>query len=105
MKLLTRVGVLAEIFTDQDSNFMSQLLVEVYSLLHVESIRTSPYHPQTDGFIERFNQTLKAMLRKAASEDGKDWDCLNPYLLFAYREVPQSFTGFSPSELLYGRQV
>lgn len=103
MKLLTRVGVLAEIFTDQDSNFMSQLLVEVYSLLHVESIRTSPYHPQTDGFIEIFNQTLKAMLRKAASEDGKD--CLNPYLLFAYREVPQSFTGFSPSELLYGRQV
>ena len=41
----------------------------------------------------------------AASKDGKDWDNLIPYLLFAYREVPQSSTGFSPFELLYGRQV
>ena len=46
--------------------------------------------------MERFNQTLKAMLKKAASEDGKDWDHLIPYLLFAYREVPQSSTGFFP---------
>ena len=45
------------------------------------------------------------MLRKGAKEDGKDWDLLIPYLLFAYREVPQASTGFSPFELLYGRQV
>ncbi len=45
------------------------------------------------------------MLRKAASESGKDWDKLLPYLLFAYREVPQASTGCSPFELLYGRAV
>ena len=45
------------------------------------------------------------MLRKAADEEGKDWDKLLPYLLFAYREVPQESTGFSPFELLYGRAV
>ena len=45
------------------------------------------------------------MLKKAATEEGKDWDQLIPYLLFAYREVPQASTGFSPFELLYGRQV
>ena len=39
------------------------------------------------------------------SKEGKDWDQLLPYLLFAYREVPQSSTGFSPFELLYGRTV
>ena len=58
-----------------------------------------------DGLVERFNQTLKAMLRRTAREEGKDWDKLLPYLLFAYREVPQSSTGFSPFELLYGRPV
>ena len=44
------------------------------------------------------------MLKKTAAE-GKNWDELLPYLLFAYREVPQASTGFSPFELLYGRQV
>jgi len=80
---------------------VSQLLAEVYHLLHIKPIRTSPYHPQTDVLVERFNQTLKSILRKTAKEEGKDWDKLLPYLLFAYREVPQSSTGFSPFEL-YG---
>ena len=37
--------------------------------------------------------------------EGKDWDKLLPFVLFAYREVPQASTGFSPFELVYGRQV
>jgi len=56
-----------------------------------------------DDLVERFNQTLKAMLRKAAQFEGKDWDKLFPFLLFAFQEVPQASTGFSPFELLYGR--
>ena len=55
VKLFTRVGVPAGSLTDQGSNFMSQLLVEVYNLLQIEPIRTSPYYPQTDGLVERFN--------------------------------------------------
>ena len=105
MKVFARVGIPQEILTDQGANFTSQLLREVYRLLHVQPIRTSPYHPQTDGLVERFNQTLKAMLRRAATDEGRDWDKLIPYLLFAYREVPQASTGFSPFELLYGRAV
>ena len=100
----SRVGIAREILTDQGSNFVSQLMTEVYRLLQVHPIKTSPYHPQTDGLVERFNQTLKAMLRKTAAE-AKDWDKLLPYVLFAYREVPQASTGFSPFELLYGRPV
>lgn len=105
VNLFARVGVPKEILTDQGSNFRSQLLQEVYRLLHVQPIRTSPYHPQTDGLVERSNQTLKTMLRKTAKEAGKNWDKLLPYVLFAYREVLQTSTGFFPFELLYGRQV
>ena len=105
VQIFSRVGIPEEILTDQGTNFMSQLLAEVYKLMRVKSIRTSPYHPQTDGLVERFNQTLKAMLRKTATSEGKDWDTLIPYVLFAYREVPQASTGFSPFELLYGRSV
>ena len=103
--LFARVGVPEEILTDQGTNFMSTLLQEVYRLLHVKRIRTTPYHPQTDGLVERFNGTIKSMLRKFVSRNQKDWDEYLPYLLFAYREVPQESTGFSPFELLYGRRV
>ena len=103
--LFARVGVPKEILTDQWTNFTSKLLAELYRLLHVKAVRTSPYHPQTDGLVERFNRTLKSMLRKTVNDEGKDWDKLLPYVLFAYREVPQSSTGFSPFELLYGRAV
>ena len=105
VQIFSRVGIPEEILTDQGSNFMSALLNEVYKLLKVKPIRTSPYHPQTDGLVERFNQTLKSMLRKTVTSEGKDWDKLIPYVLFAYREVPQASTGFSPFELLYGRTV
>ena len=54
--------------------------------------------------MERFNKTLKSVLRKFVNKEGRDWDRWLPYVLFAYREVPQSTTGFSP-ELLYGREV
>ena len=76
--------------------FSSQLLAELYRLLHFKAIRTSPYHPQTDRLVERFYQTLKLMLRKTADREGKDWDKYMPYLLFAYGEVPESSMCFFP---------
>ena len=93
--LFSRVGIPEEILSDQGANFMSELLQELYHLLHIRRIRTTPYHPQTDGLVERFNGTLKGMLRKFVGRGQKDWDEYLPYLLFAYREVPQESTGFS----------
>ena len=105
VKIFSRVGIPEEILTGQGSNFMSKCLSVVYKLIRIKLIRTSPYHPQTDGLVERFNKTLKAMLRKIATDEGCSWDKMLPYVLFAYREVPQASTGFSPFELLYGREV
>uniref|UniRef100_A0AAQ4PTP4 ribonuclease H n=1 Tax=Gasterosteus aculeatus aculeatus TaxID=481459 RepID=A0AAQ4PTP4_GASAC len=82
---------------------MSRTMRELYGLLGIKSIRTSVYHPQTDGLVERMNKTLKSMIRKFISEDERNWDNWLDPLLFAVREVPQASTGFSPFELLFGR--
>ncbi len=103
-RIISRVGIPKEILTDQGTAFMSRTLSELYELLGIKSIRTSVYHPQTDGLVERFNRTLKSMVRKFVKEDAKNWDKWLEPLLFAVREVPQASTGFSPFELLYGRQ-
>uniref|UniRef100_A0A9J7XB62 Gypsy retrotransposon integrase-like protein 1 n=1 Tax=Cyprinus carpio carpio TaxID=630221 RepID=A0A9J7XB62_CYPCA len=102
--LASRVGLPSEILTDQRTPFMSRLMADLCRLLRVKQLRTTVYHPQTDGLVERFNQTLKQMLRCVAAEDKRDWDLMIPYVLFGIREVPQAYTGFTPFELLFGRQ-
>lgn len=105
IQLFSRFGIPGEILTDQGTNFTSRLMGQLNTQLGIKAVRTTPYHPQTDGLVERFNQTLKNMLRKFVADTGKDWDKWLPFVLFAYREVPQASTGFSPFELLYGWQV
>ncbi|KAJ8401836.1 hypothetical protein AAFF_G00378070 [Aldrovandia affinis] len=56
------VGIPEEIITDQESNFNSKLMKQLHAELGIKGIRTTPYHPETDGLVERFNQTLKSML-------------------------------------------
>ena len=65
----------------------------------------TPYHPACKGLVERFNGTLKSMLKKLSEEQPKQWDRYIPALLFAYREATQESTGISPFQLLYGRHV
>ncbi|XP_053333593.1 uncharacterized protein LOC128507002 [Clarias gariepinus] len=101
----SRVGIPEEILTNQGTNFTSRLMKLLHQQLGITAIKTSPYHPQTDGLVEHFNQTLKNILRKFVSDTGRDWDKWLPFLLFAYREVPQASTDSSPFQLLYGWQV
>ncbi|CAM4650486.1 unnamed protein product [Caretta caretta] len=84
---------------------MSALLRCLWEKCGVRHDWASAYHPQSNGLVERFNGTLKMMLKTFMNQHPQDWDKYLPHLLFAYREVPQESTGFSPFELLYGRRV
>ena len=64
---------------------------------------TAPFHPQANGLVERFNGTLKSILKELAIEQPAQWDTFLPALLFAYLVAPQKSLGFSPFELLYGK--
>ncbi|XP_006812686.1 uncharacterized protein LOC100374860 [Saccoglossus kowalevskii] len=100
-----RVGFPEQVLTDQGTQFVSDVMREVSRLLSIKQLTTTPYHPQCNGLVERFNATLKGMLKRMCSERPKDWDRYIAPLLFAYREAPQASLGFSPFELLYGRTV
>ena len=102
--VFTKFGVPEEILSDQGSQFMSSLMKHTMALLGVDQIRTSPYHPQTDGMLERFHGTLKRMMQKRGNAS-KEWDMYLPYLCFAYRDSVHTATGFTPFQLLFGRDV
>ena len=103
--MFSRLGTPGEILSDQGSQFTSDTMKEVHALLGVKGVTTTPYHAMANGLVERFNGTLKTMLRKLCADKPQTWDRFIPALLFAYREVPQESTGYSPFELLYGRSV
>ena len=67
--------------------------------------RTTPYHPQSDGMIERFNRTLLSMLRMAAVDDKSNWDLKLPCLMLAYRTSVHEATKHTPFSLMFGREV
>ncbi len=97
-------GALESLLSDQGKEFMNRVLKEVNMLLKISKLNTMPYHPQTDGMVERFNSTIENMLSKFVSDDQKDWDILVPYVLFAYRSTTHEITGESPFFLIYGRE-
>ena len=103
--MFSRLGVPQEVLSDNGAQFVSECMAEVARLLSVEQLRTTPYHPMCNGLVEKFNGTLKKMLRRLCNEQPKQWHRYVNALLFAYREVPQESTGFAPFELLYGRTV
>lgn len=98
-------GIPRVIQTDQGSNFRSKLFSQVLQQLQVKHNQASAYHPQSQGALERFHQTLKSMLRAYCTELGRDWEEGLPWLLLAAREVVQVSTGFSPNELVFGHSV
>eukprot|EP00731_Ephydatia_muelleri_P018300 Em0011g340a len=77
---VSRFGVL---HTDQGRHFESTLMKEVCQLLGIVKTRTTPYHPQSDGLVERFNRTLLNLLSLAASENEQEWDLHLPIVMLA----------------------
>ena len=103
--VFSRFGFAQEILSDQGADFMSELMQIFLSEFGISQIRTSAYHPQTNGACERFNGTLKTMLMSLTEKFPDSWDEALPWVLFAYREVPVETLGCSPFDLLFGRCV
>ena len=104
LEIFARHGIPKTILTDQGSVFMSKLTQQLYQTLDIKRVRTSPYHPQSDGALERWHACLKGMMRRAEI-DLRNWDKQLKFFLFAYRDTPHCVIGFSPFTLLFGREV
>ena len=104
MEIFSRTGIPLELLSDQGAQFVGKITTQLCKGLRIDKLRTTPYHPETNGIVERLHGTLGSMLSKAASQ-GLDWVGQIPFALFALRAAPNRGTGFSPFELVFGRQV
>ena len=104
-EVFLKLGVPAQLHTDQGRNFESDLFKAICDLLGVEKTRTVPYNPKSDGMIERFNRTLATMLSMFVDENKTDWDDHLPYVMAAYRATQHKSTGVTPNLLMLNREL
>ena len=97
-----------ELSNEQFTPFLpADQVTQFFFRTHAGSIQTaqhkgSHHYLICNRLVERWNKTLKSMLKRLCQDQPKQWHRLINPVLFAYREFPQESTGFSPFQLLYG---
>jgi hypothetical protein len=98
-------GVPAHIITDQGTHFRNELMASVSSVLGCQHIFSTPYHPQTNGQVERWNATMRPKLNALYDQERNNWDDHLAGIVSAYNTGIHATTGFSPSHLMFGREI
>jgi hypothetical protein len=97
-------GILKTIISDRGTQFVARFWEQLHECLGTKLIRSSSYHPQTDGHTERINQILEDMLRASILHFDKSWDKCLSLAEFSYNNSYQASLKLAPFDALYGRR-
>src|ERR1044072_5707482 len=103
-ELICRHGTINIIHSDQGTHFVNETINDLMKRFDMKHHKITAYHPQANGLVEKFNETLKKTLAKLV-EESNQWDDLIPPALFAYRSSPIESIGVPPAFLEYGRTM
>jgi Integrase zinc binding domain/Integrase core domain len=103
--IICRHGFPKELISDRGTTFANELIRTLCQNYQIKHHLSAPYHPQTNGLVERLNRTLCESIAKFVQLHKNEWDFYLPSVLFAYRTMQQSATKFTPFYLTYGRQA
>ena len=91
--------------SNKGRQFEGKVFKGMCELLQIEKTRTTPYHPASDGMVERFNRTLLSMLSTFVQDNQNDWNEQLPYIGMAYRSTDHETTSLFPNMLMLGRET
>jgi hypothetical protein len=98
-------GLPRQLYSDRGGEFCNQLMDSICMEYGIRHLRTSPERPASNGRCERVHKGIHSMLAKAVRSDHRDWDLVLPATTFAYNSTLHSSTGYSPNQLMMGRQA
>ena len=103
-EIICRHGCPNRILSDRGTHFNNRMIERLLKTFNIKHLLSSPYHPQTNGLVERFNRTLCEALAKLVNQTD-EWDKYVAPVLFAYRSSKHSTTKITPFYLTYGREA
>jgi len=102
--VILKHGVPSKIASDQGTEFMNDVFKRMCKLLRIEQINSTAYHHESIGALENTHKSLGAYLRNYVSDKQQDWSEWLPFYVFCYNTSIHLETGYTPFELIYGRE-
>ena len=102
---IMKFGAPDVIHTDQGKNYNSELIHDNCRIFTIEKTRTTPYHPQGYGQVERFNRVVADTFSKYCAEKPQVWDVYLPYITFVYITTVHRTIGATPYSMIFGREA
>jgi hypothetical protein len=103
-EIICRHGCPRVILSDRGTHFRNEIIDGICEKFRIKHKLSSPYHPQTNGLVERFNRTLCEGLAKVTEREN-EWDRYIESVLFAYRTNKHNTTKRTPFFMVYGREA
>ena len=103
-RMFASYGIPEQLVSDNGPQFVSGCFEEFMKMNGVKHIKCTPYHPSSNGAVERLVQTFKNFMRVNASNGGTLSQRLASFL-FSYRTTPHATTSVAPCELFLGRKI
>ena len=94
-------GALARLLSDRGTSFTSSIIEELCKILGIQQLQTMPYHPQTNGLVERSHQTIMHMIGKLGEDKKANWPSHLAEIVHAYNATRSAVTGYSPHYLMF----
>ena len=102
-EVILKYGTPKSILTDNGTHFTAAIMSELFKKIGVTHLCTTPYHPMTNGQIERFNATMDAKIAALSNDKRSDWDEQLPFVTFAFNASIHTATRQIPFEMVFGR--
>ena len=96
-------GAPARLLSDRGTSFTSSIIEELCKILGIQQLQTMPYHPQTNGLVERSHQMIMHMIVKLGEDKKANWPSHLADIAHAYNATRSTVTWYSPHYLMFGR--
>ena len=97
-------GAPARLLSDRGTSFTSSIIEELYKILGIQQLQTMPYHPQTNGLVERSHQMIMHMIGKLGEDKKANWPSHLAEIVHTYNATWSTVTRYSPHYLTFGWQ-
>lgn len=103
-EIICKFGAPATLLSDRGTNFLGEIMSEIYKLMNVKKVNTTAYHPQCNGLVERFNQTLVNSLSALCDTRKSNWSEYIAPAIFTYNTTIQATIDEMPYVIIFGRE-